>query len=71
MVNYCYKRYDSRQSPVGPKSSERTRVGLNNNNYKTNIYTGYTLQQVKTAVIKVCYVPYALTFTTKNVFSHK
>ena len=29
----------------------------NNNNNKTNIYTGYTLQQVKTAVINVCPVP--------------
>ena len=32
----------------------------NNDNNKTNIYTGYTLQQVKTAIINVCHVPYAL-----------
>ena len=32
----------------------------NNDSNKTNIYTGYTLQQVKTAVINVCPVPYAL-----------
>ena len=33
---------------------------INNNNNKTNIYTGCTLQQVKTAVINVYPVPYAL-----------
>ena len=32
---------------------------------KTNFYTGYTLQRVKTAVINVCPVPYALMLIPK------
>ena len=43
-------RKESDDWPNMPKQLMDT----NNNNDKTNIYTGYTLQQVKTAVINVC-----------------
>ena len=49
----------------------REDIVIYNNDNKANIYAGYTLQQVKTAVINVCPVPYALIFTIKNVYSYK